>query len=426
MYGQKGPGEVSQPGRTIIHADLDAFFAAAEVRRRPDLRGKPVIIGGRPGGRGVVAAASYEARVFGVRSAMPISQAVRLCPDGIYLPGDGSYYRELSGQFRAILEDFTELVEMVSVDEAYLDISHSERTLGTPRQAAEEIKRRVRDELQLVVSLGVSTSRMVSKIASDMDKPDGLCVVEPGTEAEFLSGLPVGKMPGIGPKAVERLHSSGIRTLGELAQMPVPVIEPIFGKRAEQVIQRAKGIDNKPVDPDGGPAKSISHERTFGEDLTDPDEIRRELYRLAEATGRDMRQKGIQGSVVAVKLRYADFETVGKQRRLPGPTDAHQEIMPVAEKLVEELLNARRAPVRLLGVRMSNLTSGVLQLSLFDNAAQRQQQLNQAIDQLTERHGKNLIMPGSLRTANQIRKQSREDDPETYDRRTEGKRGRRE
>jgi DNA polymerase IV len=417
---------VSQPGRTIIHADLDAFFAAAEVRRRPELRGKPVIIGGRPGGRGVVAAASYEARVFGVRSAMPISQAVRLCPDGIYLSGDGSYYRELSGQFRAILEDFTELVEMVSVDEAYLDISHSERTLGTPRQAAEAIKQRVRDELQLVVSLGVSTSRMVSKIASDFDKPDGLCVVEPGTEAEFLSGLAVGKMPGIGPKAVEQLHASGIRTLGDLARMPVPVIEPIFGKRAEHVIQRAKGIDDKPVDPDGGPVKSISHERTFGEDLTDPDEIRRELYRLAEATGRDMRRKNIQGSVVAVKLRYADFETVGKQRRLPGPTDAHQEIMPVAEKLVEELLNARRAPVRLLGVRMSNLTSGVLQLSLFDNAAQRQQQLNQAIDQLTERHGKNLIMPGSLRTADQLRKQSREDDPETYDRRTDGKGNRRD
>lgn len=401
---------MNQSERTIIHADLDAFFAAAEVRRRPELRGKPVIIGGKPGGRGVVAAASYEARVFGVRSAMPTSQAVRLCPDAIFLPGDGAYYRELSEQFRAILEDFTELVEMVSVDEAYLDISHSERTLGTPRQAAEAIKQRVRDELQLVVSLGVSTSRMVSKIASDVDKPDGLYVVEPGAEAEFLAGLAVGKMPGIGPKAVERLHASGIRTLGDLARTPIPVIEPIFGKRTEHVIQRARGIDDKPVDPGGGPAKSISHERTFGEDLTEPEEIRRELYRLAEATGRDMRRQGLQGSVVAVKLRYSDFETVGKQRRLPGPTDAHQEMMPVAEKLVEELLRARRAPVRLLGVRMSNLTSGVLQLSLFDNETQRQQQLNQAIDRLTERHGKGLIGPGSLKKADQAKPRSRDDD----------------
>ena len=415
---------MKQPGRTIIHADLDAFFAAAEVRRRPELRGKPVIIGGKPGGRGVVAAASYEARRFGVRSAMPISQAVRLCPDGVYLSGDGSYYRELSDQFRAILLDFTDLVEMVSVDEAYLDVSHSERTLGTPRQAAESIKQRVRDELELVVSLGVSTSRLVSKIASDMDKPDGLCVVDPGSEAAFLADLPVGKMPGIGPKAVERLHASGVRTLGQLAHMPLPVIEPIFGKRAEQIVQRAQGIDDKPVDPDGGPTKSISHERTFGEDLTEPEDIRRELYRLAESTGRDMRQKGLQGSVVAVKLRYADFETVGKQRRLLGPTNAHQEIMPVAEKLVEELLNTRRAPVRLLGVRMSTLTSGVLQLSLFDQQAQRQQKLNQAIDQLTERHGKGLITPGNLRSVTQQRNESREDDPDTYDRRTGERRGR--
>jgi DNA polymerase IV len=395
---------VSRLDRTIIHADLDAFFAAAEVRRRPELRGKPVIIGGKPGGRGVVAAASYEARVFGVRSAMPTSQAVRLCPDAIFLPGDGAYYRELSHEFRAILEDFTELVEMVSVDEAYLDISHSERTLGTPHQAAEQIKQRVRDELQLVVSLGVSTSRMVSKIASDYDKPDGLCVVDPGTEAEFLSGMAVGKMPGIGPKAVERLHASGIRTLGDLARSPLPVIEPIFGKRAEHVVQRAQGIDDKPVDPEGGPTKSISHERTFGEDLTDPEDIRRELYRLAEATGRDMRRNGLQGSVVAVKLRYNDFETVGKQRRLPGPTDAHQDMLPVAEKLVEELLRSRRAPVRLLGVRMSNLTSGVTQLSLFDNEAQRQQKLNQAIDRLTERHGKGLIVPGNMQKSHREEK----------------------
>jgi DNA polymerase IV len=383
--------------RVIIHADLDAFFAAAEIRRQPELRGLPVIIGGRPSGRGVVAAASYEARAYGVHSAMPIAQAVRLCPHAIFLPGDGTYYRDLSRQFRAILERFSPLVEMVSVDEAYLDISHSSRTLGTPLEAATTIKQRVRDELQLVVSLGVASSRLVAKIASDLDKPDGLRVIAPGQEERFLAGLPVEKMPGIGPKAAERLRAIGIRTLGDLVRVPAPALEQIFGRRTNEVLQRARGIDHRPVEPEGGPAKSIGHERTFGQDLTDPADIRRELYRLAERTGRDLRRKDVQGSVVSVKLRYADFETVGKQRRLPRPTNAHQEIVPVAAALVEELLEQRAAPVRLLGVRVMTLTPTALQLSLFDSAAQRRQQLNLALDRLAERHGSDLVVPGSAR-----------------------------
>jgi DNA polymerase IV len=383
--------------RVIIHADLDAFFAAAEIRRQPELRGLPVIIGGRPGGRGVVAAASYEARAYGVHSAMPIAQAVRLCPHAVFLPGDAAYYRDLSRQFRAILERFSPLVEMVSVDEAYLDISHSSRTLGTPLEAATTIKQRVRDELQLVVSLGVASSRLVAKIASDLDKPDGLRVIAPGQEERFLTGLPVEKMPGIGPKAAERLRAIGIRTLGDLVRVPAPALEQIFGRRTSEVLQRARGIDHRPVEPEGGPAKSIGHERTFGQDLTDPADIRRELYRLAERTGRDLRRKDVQGSVVSVKLRYADFETVGKQRRLPRPTNAHQEIVPVAAALVEELLEQRAAPVRLLGVRVTTLTPTVLQLSLFDSAAQRRQQLNLALDRLAERHGPDLVVPGSAR-----------------------------
>ncbi|MGA7672606.1 MAG: DNA polymerase IV, partial [Nitrolancea sp.] len=221
--------------RVIVHADLDAFFAAAEILRHPELRGKPVIVGGRPGGRGVVAAASYEARAFGVHSAMPAAQAVRLCPDAIFLPGDGDYYRDLSRRFQEILESFSPIVEMVSIDEAYLDLSHAGRSFATPRAAAEAIKQQVRDELQLVVSLGVASSRMVAKIASDLDKPDGLRVVELGSEEQFLAPLPVERMPGIGPKATARLNQNGVTTLGGLAQLPVALLEPIFGKRAGTV-----------------------------------------------------------------------------------------------------------------------------------------------------------------------------------------------
>lgn len=387
-------GAVDQWERVIIHADLDAFFAAAEILRRPELRGKPVIVGGRPGGRGVVSAASYEARAYGVRSAMPIAQAVRRCPKGVFLPVDGAYYRKLSRQFRAILERFSPVVEMVSVDEAYIDLSHAGHTFATPRAAAEMIKQQVREELGLIVSLGVATSRLVAKIASDLDKPDGLRIVEAGTEAAFLAPLPVERMPGIGPKSVARLHGIGVTTLGQLAQMPVAVLEPLFGRRASEVVARAQGIDPRPVDPDGGPAKSIGRERTFNKDLTDLRHIERELYRLAERTGRDLRRAELQGRVVAVKLRYNDFETVGRQRRLAQPTNDHQEIADVATRLVAELLSVRRAPVRLLGIRVTSLGPAAIQLKLFDEEPLQRHRLNHVLDELTERFGSDVVMPG--------------------------------
>lgn len=382
--------------RVIVHADLDAFFAAAEILRRPELRGKPVIVGGRPGGRGVVAAASYEARAYGVRSAMPIAQAVRLCPHGVFLPGDHAYYRELSGRFRAILERFSPLVEMVSVDEAYLDLSHSERSVGPPLEAARAIKRQVREELGLTVSLGVATSRLVAKIASDLDKPDGLRLIEPGAEAVTLAPLPVERMPGIGPKSVERLQRIGVTTLGGLARMPAAALRPIFGRRAEEVIARARGIDPRPVNPEREPAKSIGRERTFGQDLTDRHEIERALYHLAERTGRDLRREGLQGRVVAVKLRYSDFETVGRQRRLPRPTDDHQEIAEVATDLVARLLEERQAPVRLLGVRVAGLGPAAIQLTMFGDDPLRRHRLNHALDDLAARYHAGLVIPARV------------------------------
>lgn len=385
-----------QHQRVIVHADLDAFFAAAEVLRQPELRGKPVIVGGRPGGRGVVAAASYEARAYGIRSAMPVSQAVRLCPHAIFLPPDGTYYGQLSGQFRTILQDFSPLVQMVSVDEAYIDLSGSERSLGTPMEAARAIKRRVGEDLGLVVSLGVASSRMVAKIASDLDKPDGLRIVKRGEEAIFLAPLAVQKMPGIGPRAAERLHRIGVTTLGALSRIPAPLLEPIFGRRAIDVLNRARGIDNRPVEPDGGPARSVGHERTFSYDLTDADEIEQSIYRLAERTARDLRRKLLQANVVSVKVRYSDFETVGRQRRFPAPTDMHQDIATVASTLVAELLQRHRGPVRLLGVRVSSLRPTAIQLPLFDQRPLRQRQVSILLDDLAERHGPDLVVPGRL------------------------------
>jgi DNA polymerase-4 len=387
---------VDQWQRVIVHADLDAFFASAEILRRPELRGKPVIVGGQPGGRGVVAAASYEARAFGVHSAMSAGQAARLCPQAIFLPGDGAYYHDLSQRFRRILESYSPIVEMVSVDEAYLDLSHSGRTFESPLAAARAIKRYVFDELKLVVSLGVASNRMVAKIASDLDKPDGLRVVAAGDEECFLAPLPVERMPGIGPKATARLHANGITTLGGLARLPVALVEPIFGKRAGDLLARARGIDSRPVEPEGGPRRSVGHERTFSHDLSRPVEIERSLYQLAEQTGRDLRRKGLLAGGVALKLRYNDFETVGKQRRLMRPTDSHRDIVGVAIELVHELLAQRRAPIRLLGVRVTTLTDLAIQLPLFEVDPLRQRRLNLAVDQLVERHGQGIVQPGWL------------------------------
>jgi DNA polymerase-4 len=387
---------VDQWQRVVVHADLDAFFASAEILRRPELRGLPVIVGGQPGGRGVVAAASYEARAYGVHSAMSAAQAHRLCPQAIFLPGDGDYYRELSQRFRRILESYSPLVEMVSIDEAYLDLSHAGRSFASPGVAAEAIKRYVRDELGLVVSLGVATSRMVAKIASDLDKPDGLRVVEAGEEARFLAPLPVERMPGIGPKATAKLHQNGIETLGALARLSPVLLEPIFGKRAVEVLQRARGIDDRPVEPEGGPRRSVGHERTFSHDLSHLVEIERSLYQLAEQTGRDLRRRGLRAGSVALKLRYSDFETVGKQRRFARPTDSHREIVSIAIELAHELLAQRRAPIRLLGVRVTTLSDLAIQLPLFEVDPLRQRRLNLALDQLVERHGRGIIQPGWL------------------------------
>ena len=380
--------------RWVVHVDLDAFFANAEVRRRPELRGRPVIVGGEPEGRGVVSSATYEARAYGVRSAMPLAEARRRCPDAVFLRGDFAYYGELARAFRAVLRDLSPTVEVASIDEAYLDATGLERAPGPPARLAEALKARLHAELGLTASVGVAPNKALAKIASDLRKPDGLVVVPQGEGARFLAPLPVGRIPGVGPKARERLAACGIHLIGELAAAPPPLLREVFGRRGAEVALLARGVDDRPLVTERA-AKSVGHERTFGADVTDPAELRRALRPLCERTAAQLRREGLGGRVVALKLRHADFRTTGRQRALRPATDAPAAILGVAEQLLVETLAAtgwRR--IRLLGVRVGGLGPLARQLELFDPAPLRDIQLNAALDRLRARFGEGAIARG--------------------------------
>ncbi|HMM41250.1 MAG TPA: DNA polymerase IV [Thermomicrobiales bacterium] len=385
--------------RWVIHADLDAFFAAAEVLRRPELRGRPVIVGGSPEGRGVVASATYEARQLGVRSAMPMAQAIRLCPQAVIVRPDGAFYRELSQRFRIVLDDFSPLVEVVSIDEAYLDVSNSERLFGSVEQLAQALKNRVHDEVGLAVSLGVASNKLVAKIASDLDKPDGLRIVPHGQEAATLGPLPVERLPGIGPKASARLRGAGIATLARLAAAPEVLLLDIAGNDAARLRARARGEDDRPVRAEPDERKSLGHERTFDHDVVARAELDTALYQLCERTGAELRRRGLTATTVALKLRYDDFSTVTRQQSFERPTDAHQDVFTIAAGLLDRTLAERRAPVRLLGVRVASLAAASHQLDLFDDHRARLRQLNAAIDRIAERTGAPVIVPARFARA---------------------------
>jgi DNA polymerase IV len=391
--------------RWVIHADLDAFFAAAEVLRRPELAGRPVIVGGSPQGRGVVSSATYEARAAGVRSAMPMAQAIRLCPDAVIVRPSFGWYQELSARFRTILESFSPLVEVVSIDEAYLDASASERLFGGPVDLAVALKRRVRDELGLAVSLGVAGNKLVAKIASDLDKPDGLRVVPLGSEAVTLAPLPVARLPGIGPKASQRLRAQGISTLGDLAHAPDALLRAA-GSDPERLRQRARGIDERLVTTERDPRKSVGHERTFDHDRAGFAELEGPLYDLCAETGTELRKRSLTATTVTLKLRYNDFTTITRQHSLPFVTDAHQEIFAVARDLLRRALGERHAPVRLLGVRASGLTAVVRQLELFHDERERTRRLNLALDCLASKTDAASIRPARFALTTPSRRES--------------------
>lgn len=349
-------------GRAILHVDLDAFFAAVEQLDHPEWRGKPVIVGGDPSRRGVVSTCSYEARAFGVHSAMPSARAVQLCPNAIWTKGSFERYREMSAKVRDIFEDETAHVQPVSIDEAYLDVTPGRYTAEHPLLIARRIRARVA-ELGITCSVGVSASKSVAKIASDHDKPDGLTVVYPGEEAAFLAPLPVRSMPGIGPRTADRLNALGIRTLGELAAMDDATALEVLGTHGIGTVARARGVDGREVHANS-PAKSVSNERTFATDVRTPGEVDDALSRLAAKVGQRLRAKGFAGRTVTVKLRFSDFTTKTVRRTLSSPTDDEAVFEPVARELVRSAWSPGIG-LRLLGVGISGFDRLAQQLDLF-------------------------------------------------------------
>lgn len=350
--------------RTILHADLDAFYAAVEQLDRPELRGKPVVVGGPPEARGVVTTASYEARRFGVRSAMPMSRALRLCPDAIRVSPRFDRYGEVSRRVMAIFREITSLVEPLSLDEAFLDAGEQVERYGGAEELAGEIKRRVKEATGLTVSIGAGTNKTVAKIASDMGKPDGLVVVPPGEEASFLAPLPVRSLWGVGPKAEEALAEMEIRHLGELARAEVAALTARFGVRGQWFHRMANGLDDSPVVTEHE-RKSVGAETTFPRDLADGPELRRVLHELADDVARRLRNEGVKARTVVLKLRYADFRTITRQTTLAEAVDVAEGLAAVAGALLDKTAEAGDR-FRLLGIHGTNLQSkGEAQLGLW-------------------------------------------------------------
>ena len=379
--------------RTILHVDLDAFFAAVEQRDRPELRGKPVVVGGGgPNDRGVVSTASYEARVFGVRSAMPLRTAGALCPEAIFVPVDGRKYAHVSREVMDILRRFTPLIEPLSIDEAFLDLTGTEALFGSGEQAGRRIKQAIHDEVQLTASVGVAANRLVAKIASDLKKPDGLVVVPVGSEAEFLAPLAIERLWGVGASTRRALADYSVRTIGDLAALPEDVLVRRFGSHGASISLRARGVGDTEVGTDVG-AKSISHEQTFDIDTDDWAVIQRTLLALSEGVGSRLRSSRVLAATVAVKIRDTDFVTITRQKTLSDPTDSTDVIWHAAKDLARREVKGMR--VRLLGVAATGLTEQQ-QIPLFAEEDARHRRAVEATDALRKRYGSRAIRRASL------------------------------
>ena len=379
--------------RTILHVDLDAFFAAVEQRDRPELLGKPVIVGGGgPNDRGVVSAASYEARAFGVHSAMPLRQAGRLCPHGVFLPVDGAKYQAVSIEIMAILRRFTPLVEPISIDEAFLDVTGSRVLFGDGETIGRRIKTALRNEVGLTASVGVARTKLVAKIASDLRKPDGLVVVPPGEEAAFLAPLAITRLWGVGAKSAAALREYGVRTIGDLAALPEDLLVRRFGRHGASLGDRARGLDADPVG-DRDAAKSISHEHTFDVDTSDREVIERTILGMAEGVAGRLRDSGVKAATVTVKIRDSSFRTITRQRTLPEPTDLTEPIFRTAMELARPEIRGLR--IRLLGVGASGLGERD-QLALFADDDPRRRRVVEAADAVRHRFGERAITRARL------------------------------
>ncbi len=387
--------------RDILHCDLDAFYASVEQRDHPEYRGRPVIVGGGPNERGVVSAASYEARRFGIRSAMPLRQAGKLCPHGIFVPGDFEAYEAASDAVMALFAERTPLVQPISLDEAFLDITATAHLFGGVEACARDLKRAVREEVGLVVSVGIASNKLCAKVASDLRKPDGFVVVPRGGEAAFLAPLAVSRLWGVGPRTQEVLEGFGMRTIGDLAAADPTLLEARFGEHGKDIGERARGIDDDPVLAEMDPPKSVGHAHTFDRNTLDRALIEATLLRLAEGVGRRLRRHELRGRTVTLQLRVAPFETRTRQQTLAEATSDDLRIFSTARRLLREALDSDRAaghvsPVRLVGVTVSGLVAGE-QLDLF--SAARAARLNAALDAVRSRFGDRALDRASARDA---------------------------
>ncbi len=351
--------------RIIFHIDLDAFFAAVEEIEQPELRGKPVVVGGRPDGRGVVASANYAARQFGVRSAMPTAQALRRCPQAVVVPPRHSLYKKYSRRVMAIFRQFSPVMEQISIDEAFLDMTG--RILGrvSPVDVARRLQQRVERELGLSASVGIASNKLVAKIASDFEKPHGVTYVPPGTEAAFLFPLPVRKLWGVGPKTAEELAAMGVETIGQLAHLSEENLVSLFGSHGAAMHRHARGLDDRPVQTTRR-TKSISQETTFREDVSDINLLRQTLTEMSEKLSARLRKKKITARTVTLKLRYSDFSTLTRSITHDPPTDSADDIARYAHFLLERHWQSHR-PLRLVGVGVSQLVRGAHQPKLFED-----------------------------------------------------------
>ncbi|MFA7383945.1 MAG: DNA polymerase IV [Desulfurivibrionaceae bacterium] len=387
----------AQTIRRIIHLDMDAFYASVEILDNPALRGRPVIVGGNCD-RGVVCAASYEARKFGVHSALPILSARKLCPQGVFLPVRMSRYQEVSCRIMEIFLRFTPLVEPLSLDEAFLDVTASQSLMGTAEEIAGQIRCLVRESIGLTVSAGVASSKLVAKIASDLNKPDGLTIVPPGREEAFLAPLPIGRLWGVGGATRAALALIGVRTIGDLSRISPAILTTKFGKAGMMMRAFAAGIDPRPVEP-GQAAKSIGHEETFAEDLRDRKKIEKELLALCLKVGKRVRDKGLVGRTVTIKVKYRDFVQVTRSLTLPEPVADDRSLYHTGLALLTKTEITLR-PIRLLGISLANLSPATAsgQLALFSQSRDRgkDHRLYQAIDAISDRYGRGSIVPASL------------------------------
>jgi len=383
--------------RTILHLDLDAFFCAVEELHDPSLRGKAFAVGGRPEERGVVASCSYAARQFGVRSAMPMSRALRLCPGLLIVHHRHGAYGEMSGQVMQRLNELAPLVEQISIDEAFVDISDIPRA---PVETARAIQGRVNRELELPCSVGVAGNKLVAKIATEVGKksaqktapPNAITVVPPGEEAAFLDPLPIELLWGVGPKTAEKLNAYGIRTIGDIARRPEADLVRWFGENGRELAEHARGVDERPLSSEHA-TKSISQEITYSRDVRDDKLLADTLREQAAQVGRQLRRADLAGTTVRLKLRWPDFTTLTRQVTLPQPVDQDEQIYRVALELLRAVRPAGKA-VRLIGVGVSGLGTPVRQLALWGQQDEKSRRLQQALDQLHDRFGDQAIRRG--------------------------------